>query len=164
MRGKIGALLAAVVAAVAGLVGAAGWARRRQGGDELDLEVTEPAVTPGVSPADVQPSVAAPEPVAATAPEPVAATAPEPVAATAPEPVAATAATIAPAAADELTAIKGLGKVKASRLVAAGITTYAQIAAWSDEDIAEIGLKVNTSPGQIKREDWVGQAKALAEG
>ncbi|MGD8683932.1 MAG: helix-hairpin-helix domain-containing protein [Chloroflexota bacterium] len=156
MRGKIGALLAAVVAAVAGLVGAAGWARRRQGGDELDLEVTEPAVTPGVSPADVQPSVAAPEPVAATAPEPVAATAPEPV--------AATAATIAPAAADELTAIKGLGKVKASRLVAAGITTYAQIAAWSDEDIAEIGLKVNTSPGQIKREDWVGQAKALTEG
>ena len=65
---------------------------------------------------------------------------------------------------DDLTAIKGLGKVKAAKLVASGITSYAQIAAWTDDDIAEIGLEVNTSPGQIKREDWVGQAKRLAEG
>ena len=63
---------------------------------------------------------------------------------------------------DDLTAIKGLGKVKAAKLVASGITSYAQIAAWTDDDIAEVGLAVNTSPGQIKREDWVGQAKALA--
>jgi len=64
---------------------------------------------------------------------------------------------------DDLTAIKGLGKVKAAKLVASGITSYAQIAAWTDADIAEVGLAVNTSPGQIKREDWVGQATALAE-
>lgn len=64
---------------------------------------------------------------------------------------------------DDLTAIKGLGKVKAAKLVASGITSYAQVAAWTDDDIAEVGLAVNTSPGQIKREDWVGQAKALAE-
>lgn len=63
---------------------------------------------------------------------------------------------------DDLTAIKGLGKVKAARLAAAGVTSYAQIAAWSDDDIAEMGLRCNTSPGQIKREDWVGQARALA--
>ena len=65
-------------------------------------------------------------------------------------------------AADDLTAIKGLGQVKAAKLVAAGVTSYAQIAAWTDEDIAEFGLKTNTSPGQIKREDWMGQASALA--
>lgn len=65
---------------------------------------------------------------------------------------------------DDLTAIKGLGKVKAAKLVAAGVTSYALIAAWTDDDIAEMGLTCNTSPGQIKREDWVGQAKALAEG
>jgi predicted flap endonuclease-1-like 5' DNA nuclease len=64
---------------------------------------------------------------------------------------------------DELTAIRGLGKVKAAKLAEAGITSYAQIAAWSDEDIAEIGLRISTSPGQIKREDWVGQARALAK-
>jgi len=67
-------------------------------------------------------------------------------------------------ATDDLTAIKGLGKVKAAKLVAAGVTSYAQVAAWTDDDIAEFGLKVNTSPGQIKREDWVGQARALGEG
>jgi large subunit ribosomal protein L21 len=64
---------------------------------------------------------------------------------------------------DDLTAIKGLGKVKAAKLAAAGVTSYAQIAAWSDDDVAEMGLCCNTSPGQIKREDWVGQAKALAK-
>ena len=42
--------------------------------------------------------------------------------------------------------------------------TFAQVAAWNDDDIAEFGLKVNTSLGQIKREDWVGQAKAQLEG
>lgn len=67
-------------------------------------------------------------------------------------------------AVDDLTAIKGLGKVKVAKLAALGITSYAQVAAWTDEDIAEVGLKVNTSPGQIKREDWVGQARTLAEG
>jgi large subunit ribosomal protein L21 len=70
---------------------------------------------------------------------------------------------VVPEAADDLTAIKGLGKVKAAKLVAAGVTSYAQVAAWTDEDIAEMGLVSNTSPGQIKREDWVGQARALAE-
>ena len=69
----------------------------------------------------------------------------------------------AAAAVDDLTAIKGLGKVKVAKLATMGITSYAQIAAWTDEDIAEVGLQVNTSPGQIKREDWVGQAKALAD-
>ena len=84
------------------------------------------------------------------------------------EVVSEAAPTLAPTASsgeglDDLTAIKGLGKVKAAKLVASGITSYAQVAAWTDDDIAEVGLAVNTSPGQIKREDWVGQAKALAE-
>ncbi len=75
----------------------------------------------------------------------------------------ARAKTTSPDALDDLTAIKGLGKVKAAKLAAAGVVSYAQIAAWDDDDIAEMGLQCNTSPGQIKREDWVGQAKALAE-
>ena len=70
---------------------------------------------------------------------------------------------VVPNSVDDLTAIKGLGKVRASKLVAAGVTSYAQIAAWTDDDIAEMGLACDTSPGQIKRADWVGQAKVLAE-
>jgi large subunit ribosomal protein L21 len=130
MRSKIGALVAGVAAA-AGAAGAAVLARRKKGEDELDLEVADAPVKTS--------KAAAPE---APASEPVA------------EAAAAT------AGADDLTAIKGLGKVKAARLAEAGVTTFAQVAAWTDEDIAEVGLQVNTSPGQIKREEWVGQAKA----
>jgi large subunit ribosomal protein L21 len=130
MRSKIGALVAGVAAA-AGAAGAAVLARRKKGEDELDLEVADAPVKTS--------KAAAPE---APASEPVA------------EAAAAT------AGADDLTAIKGLGKVKAARLAEAGVTTFAQVAAWTDEDIAEVGLQVNTGPGQIKREDWVGQAKA----
>jgi predicted flap endonuclease-1-like 5' DNA nuclease len=139
MRAKIGTLLAAIAAAI-GTLGAATWARRRQAADELDLEVTEPAA-PATGPAggDLPPSAAA---------------------ASADDADTGAAAPVV----DDLTAIKGLGKVKVAKLAEIGITSYAQIAAWTEEDIAEVGLKVNTSPGQIKREDWVGQAKALAEG
>jgi len=126
--------LVAAVAAAAGAASAARWARGRKD-DELDLEV-------GASAPKAPPTH---EPAAAPAPEPVAAS--------------GTSEDL-----DDLTAIKGLGKVKAAKLVAAGVTSYAQVAAWTDDDIAEMGLKCNTSPGQIKREDWVGQAKALAEG
>ena len=133
MRGKITALLAAAAAA-AGAAGAAKWARdRRSAENELELEVSGP-MTPA--------SVAVDEPAASES---------------------AAAPSTAEVGADDLTAIKGLGKVRASKLVAAGVTSYAQIAAWTDDDIAEMGLACDTSPGQIKRADWVGQAKLLAE-
>ena len=138
MEGKITALVAAVAAA-AGAAGAAKWARGRKD-DELDLEVSRPAPSRAPDPGPAKPSA----PVS--------------------EPKAAPAATSAPAASDaldDLTAIKGLGKVKAAKLVAAGVTSYAQVAAWTDDDIARMGLECNTSPGQIKREDWVGQARSL---
>ncbi len=147
MRGKIGALVAAVAAA-AGAAGAAGWAKRRQDQKELDLEVTGP----GAEAAGSDAAGATATSLDAEPPAPAEGAGPSP------------GATFTATAADDLTAIKGLGKVKAAKLVEAGITTYAQIAAWSDDDIAEVGLRVNTSPGQIKREDWVGQAKALADG
>ncbi len=150
MRAKIGTLLAAIAAAI-GTLGAATWARRRRAEDELDLEVAETTTTAPASEAPVSEA-----PAGATAAGTAAATPAVADDGAAPDE--------APAAVDDLTAIKGLGKVKVAKLAAMGITTYAQVAAWTDEDIAEVGLKVNTSPGQIKREDWVGQARALAEG
>jgi len=134
MRSKITALVAAVAAA-ASAAGAARWVRGRK-----DEEASEPTVTAAKSPmSEGRSDDAAPEPA----------------------PVGGSVSSDSP---DDLTAIKGLGKVKAAKLAATGITSYAQIAAWTDDDIAEVGLAVNTSPGQIKREDWVGQAKVLVEG
>ena len=135
MRTKITALLTAATAAVSA-AGAATWAKRRRATAEPGAGATKPVKAPPVSP-----EPASDPPASGSAP----------------------AASSGAARTDDLTAIKGLGKVKAAKLVASGITSYAQIAAWSEDDIAEAGLKVNTSPGQIKREDWVGQARALAE-
>jgi large subunit ribosomal protein L21 len=61
---------------------------------------------------------------------------------------------------DDLTVIKGIGPVAAKDLNGEGITTFAQIAALSDEDIARIDAAMPFSTAQI--EDWREQAKALA--
>lgn len=68
-----------------------------------------------------------------------------------------------PAAAvqDDLTRIKGLGPKAAAALADGGVTRFAQIAAWSDADIASWDEKIN-GRGRITRDDWVGQAKTLA--
>jgi len=139
MRGKFTALVA-TVAAAASAAGIAKWFRGRQH-DPLEPEVTD-AKQSAPKPPPVSPDPASDPPATGAAP----------------------AASPGGASTDDLTAIKGLGKVKAAKLEAAGVTSYAQVAAWSDDDIAEMGLVSNTSPGQIKREDWVGQAKALSDG
>jgi predicted flap endonuclease-1-like 5' DNA nuclease len=64
---------------------------------------------------------------------------------------------------DDLKKIRGIGKQNEKRLNDAGISTFAQIAAWSAADQAGWGEKL-AFPGRIEREDWVGQAKILAEG
>jgi large subunit ribosomal protein L21 len=61
---------------------------------------------------------------------------------------------------DDLTVIKGIGPVAAKDLNGEGITTFAQIAALSDEDVARIDAAMPLSTAQI--EDWREQAKALA--
>lgn len=62
---------------------------------------------------------------------------------------------------DNLTQIKGLGPKAASALNAAGVSRFAQIADWSDAEIAEWDTKIN-GRGRIARDNWVGQAKDLA--
>lgn len=64
-------------------------------------------------------------------------------------------------AGDDLTKIKGIGPVAAGQLKEQGITTFAQIAALSDEDIARIDAAMPFSADQIK--DWREQARALAQ-
>ncbi|HET7413790.1 MAG TPA: 50S ribosomal protein L21 [Pararhizobium sp.] len=62
---------------------------------------------------------------------------------------------------DDLTKIKGIGPVAAKDLNAQGITTFAQIAGLSDEDIAKIDAAMPFSTAQIT--DWREQAKELAK-
>ena len=61
---------------------------------------------------------------------------------------------------DDIKLIKGVGPELESRLNALGITTFGQIAAFSDDDIARVD-DVLSFKGRIEREDWVTQAKTL---
>lgn len=61
---------------------------------------------------------------------------------------------------DDLKVIKGLGPKAAQALKAGGITRYAQIAAWTDDDISQWDTDLNAR-GRIVRDDWVGQARTL---
>jgi len=63
--------------------------------------------------------------------------------------------------ADDIEAIKGIGPVAAGQLKEQGITTFAQIAAFTDEDIARIDEAMPFSSEQIA--DWREQAKELAK-
>jgi len=65
---------------------------------------------------------------------------------------------------DDLTRIKGLGP-KLSRLLAElGVTRYAQIAAWTEADIAAIDAKLGAFAGRPTRDAWVEQARLLVSG
>ena len=68
------------------------------------------------------------------------------------------------AASDDLALIKGVGPKLVALLGAMGITRFAQIAAWSEADIAEVDAQLGTFAGRIERDSWVEQCKLLAAG
>jgi len=88
-------------------------------------------------------------------------------AAKAAKPAAKAKAEEAPAAgkADEsnLSLISGIGPTIEKKLIAAGITTWSQIAAWSDADIAKWDEELHLQH-RATREEWVEQAKELLAG
>ncbi len=68
----------------------------------------------------------------------------------------------AEAGADDLTQISGVGPVIVKKLNALGVTTFAQIAAWTPEDVADMDEKLSFK-GRIDRDGWLEQAKKLAK-
>jgi predicted flap endonuclease-1-like 5' DNA nuclease len=62
---------------------------------------------------------------------------------------------------DDLKLINGIGPVLEGKLRAAGIQRYAQIAALTDADIEQLEAAVIHLSGRIRRDDWIGQARAL---
>jgi len=69
----------------------------------------------------------------------------------------------APAAGDDLKKLSGVGPALEKKLIAGGVTTFAQIAGWSEADVTEFDEKLSFK-GRIEREGWVEQAKDLAKG
>ncbi|WP_270729686.1 NADH-quinone oxidoreductase subunit E [Shimia sp. Alg240-R146] len=65
--------------------------------------------------------------------------------------------------ADDLKLLKGVGPALEKKLHANGVKTFAQIAAWVAEDITDMDDKLSFK-GRIERDNWVQQAKLLAEG
>jgi predicted flap endonuclease-1-like 5' DNA nuclease len=62
---------------------------------------------------------------------------------------------------DDLKLIVGIGPVLERMLHNLGVTTFRQIARWSERDSAEFDAKLPEFPGRIARDQWVTQARAL---
>ena len=64
---------------------------------------------------------------------------------------------------DDLKKISGVGPVLEGKLHALGITKYAQVAAFTAEDIAMVDERLSFK-GRIERDNWLEQAAELAKG
>jgi len=64
---------------------------------------------------------------------------------------------------DDLKLIVGVGPVLERMLHNLGITTFRQIARWTEREVAEFDGKLSEFPGRIQRDQWVTQARALHE-
>ncbi len=65
--------------------------------------------------------------------------------------------------ADDLKKISGVGPVLEKKLNGLGITTFAQVAAFTPEDIAKVDDALSFK-GRIDRDNWLSQAAELAKG
>ncbi len=64
---------------------------------------------------------------------------------------------------DDLKKLSGVGPALEKKLHEAGVTSFAQIAAWTEADIADMDEKLSFK-GRIEREGWIDQAKELTKG
>jgi large subunit ribosomal protein L21 len=76
---------------------------------------------------------------------------------------AALAAITGSAAGDDISLIGGIGPKIHKALTEMGITTFAQVAAWSAEDVIRIETEIKQK-GRVAREEWIEQAKELMAG
>lgn len=102
------------------------------------------------------------EPIAAA----IAPLAPEPVEAAPADEPAPQAAMAAPAGeeADDLLRMKGVGPKLNTRLIELGVTRFSQIAAWSVADMEAVDAQLGAFKGRPVRDQWVDQARYLANG
>ncbi len=65
---------------------------------------------------------------------------------------------------DDLQMIKGIGPKMEAVLNERGVYQYAQLAAFTEADLAWLDQATGSFPGRAARDEWVAQAKALAAG
>lgn len=68
--------------------------------------------------------------------------------------------TAARKAADDLKKLSGVGPALEKKLLASGVTSFVQIAAWSADDVASVDAELSLK-GKIEKEGWIAQAKDL---
>lgn len=65
---------------------------------------------------------------------------------------------------EAITRLKGVGPRLAAQLGDLGVTSIAQIAAWTEADIERIDAQLGRFQGRIRRDSWVEQARLLIAG
>ena len=124
----------------------------------IEAESHPVAVEP-VAPVVIAPVIVEPVAVEPIAVEPVRVVEAEPA------PVAAVVPEVSQEAGeDDLLRMKGVGPKLKALLNELGITRFAQIAAWTDTDIAAIDARLGNFKGRPIRDQWIDQAKYLAAG
>lgn len=79
-----------------------------------------------------------------------------------PAPVAEAMVAAVETASDDLTKLVGIGPKLAASLADLGVTSFAQIAAWSADDLAKFDTALSLK-GRAVRDAWVAQARRLAD-
>ncbi len=140
--------------------------------EEVEAVQARAATQPEPGPApEIEPAPPPAAPIEEPTPEAEPAPSPEPEITPASEPVYEPVAPPPPAApppmaaaGDDLARIKGLGPKLQALLPTLGITTFAQIAALTDADLAALDSKLGPFAGRPAKDNWVEQAKFLAAG
>ncbi|MDG4551537.1 MAG: hypothetical protein P9F19_18970 [Candidatus Contendobacter sp.] len=127
-----------------------GFAPSASAGSSAPTDATETA--PSESFVAVEPPPVTPAPPAAPEPMPVA------EAPVTEAPVIQPAAPV-PESPDDLKLINGIGPALEKKLNACGVASFRELATLSDADIQRIETFIKFT-GRIRREDWIGQAKA----
>jgi len=68
----------------------------------------------------------------------------------------------AAAANDDLTQLAGVGPALAKKLNEAGVTAFAQVAAWTDADMDALSETISGLKAKAEKGDWIAAAKDLA--
>lgn len=66
------------------------------------------------------------------------------------------------AGSDDLTQLTGVGPAFATKLNEAGVTSFAQIAAWTEAEIERLDGEISGLKTKAEKGDWVAEAKKLA--
>lgn len=78
------------------------------------------------------------------------------------KPAKAPAKAKAAAGADDLTQLNGVGPAFAKKLAEAGVTTFAQVAAWTEADLERLDGEIAGLKAKAESGEWIAQAKELA--